>query len=273
MLTGPQRINKLTEKARPVIHLYTLPNRDSWMVWDIASQLPMKSRDVVFQEEVFTGLGSVGNQTEKDWDWWELEVKRPVPSPVIKATVSHSAPFEPVVVTVSPDLSRPATPPLSIPLADRFDRRLESSIHNPENVRREISSDAQEDQSDSESSTTEDCQPSPLIQDSLDSSPSPTPEPIIPEPLIPRRGTRACKPVDRYGYLASAMLLGSEVADQTSYPTLKAMVATTDPSTFCEATRGVERETWLAALNSEMESLLLNKVFDLVPLPKGKRAI
>lgn len=269
MLTGPQRVSKLTEKARPCIHLYTLSDGDGWMVWDINSQRPMKSRDVIFQEEIFTGLGSVGRHTEKDWDTWELEVKLWRSTHIVETDAPHNSPFEPVIVTVSPDSSRPSTPPLSIPLADRFDQRLESSIHNPDNVRHEPLSDEQESQSGSESTTPEErpASPSPPAADNVHSS-SPSPEPVV-----PRRGTRARKPVDRYGYLASAMLLGSEVDHQLTYPTLKAMVATTDPATFLEATRGVDKEAWLSVMNSEMESLLLNKVFDLVLLPKGKRAI
>lgn len=130
MLTGPQHVSKLTEKARPCIHLYTLSDGDGWIVWDITSQQPMKTKDVIFQEELFPGLGLVGKQTEKDWESWELEVKRQQPSKTPK-----DSSFKPVVVTISPDSSCPSTPPLSIPLADHFDRRLESSIHNPENVR------------------------------------------------------------------------------------------------------------------------------------------
>lgn len=56
------------------------------------------------------------------------------------------------------------------------------------------------------------------------------------------------------------------------YPLLKAMVACTDPTTFKQAVGGADKEAWLEAMNSEMESLLRNCVFDLVPLPKGKRA-
>lgn len=52
-----------------------------------------------------------------------------------------------------------------------------------------------------------------------------------------------------------------------------AMMAVTDPVTFKQATGGRDKEGWLAAMNAEMESLLLNKVFDLVPLPPGKKAI
>lgn len=51
------------------------------------------------------------------------------------------------------------------------------------------------------------------------------------------------------------------------------MMAVTDPVTFKQATGGRDKEEWLAAMNAEMESLLLNKVFDLVPLPPGKKAI
>lgn len=77
-----------------------------------------KSRDVVFQEDIFTRLGSVGRQTEKDWHAWELEVKRPLESHTTVSTPSHTTPLDPVVVLVSPDSSRPSTPPLNVPLED-----------------------------------------------------------------------------------------------------------------------------------------------------------
>ena len=51
------------------------------------------------------------------------------------------------------------------------------------------------------------------------------------------------------------------------------MVAVVDPETFKQAVSGHDKESWMAAMNREMESLLLNKVFDLVPFPPGKKAI
>lgn len=106
-------------------------------------------------------------------------------------------------------------------------------------------------------------------------SPEPLFEPPAPPtaPVLPRRGARVQKEVHWYGFLAKAMFLGTELFNNEMYPTLKAMVATTDPKKFRDATRGVNKKVWLATINSEMESLLLNKVFDLVPLPEGKQGM
>ena len=46
-----------------------------------------------------------------------------------------------------------------------------------------------------------------------------------------------------------------------------------EPVTFRQANTDVERESWLVAMEEEMESLRKNKTWDLVPLPKGRKAI
>ena len=71
---------------------------------------------------------------------------------------------------------------------------------------------------------------------------------------------------------ARAFLLREEL-QTCSYPVLQAMVATSDPQSFKEAVRGQDKDAWMKAMNSEMESLIQNRVFDLVPLPSGKKAI
>lgn len=56
-------------------------------------------------------------------------------------------------------------------------------------------------------------------------------------------------------------------------PLLTAMVATRDPQSFKEAISSADQSEWVKAMTLEMGSLINKKVFDLVPLPKGKRAI
>src|ERR1044072_582813 len=46
-----------------------------------------------------------------------------------------------------------------------------------------------------------------------------------------------------------------------------------DPSTFREALNSPEKDRWMGAMQEEMESLKKNETWDLVPLPKGKKAI
>lgn len=57
-------------------------------------------------------------------------------------------------------------------------------------------------------------------------------------------------------------------------PLLAAMVKNTDLQSIREAIASAYREKWVKAMSLEMESLIIDKkVFDLCPLPKGKKAI
>lgn len=113
ILTGPQRVSKLTEKARPCLHLFALSDDDGLMVWEVMSQRAMKSRNLLFQEDVFPGLGSIGKKTEKDWETWEIEVEQSSPLLVVQPQVSHTPPPPLVIIAITPKSSRPLTPPLS----------------------------------------------------------------------------------------------------------------------------------------------------------------
>lgn len=215
----------------------------------------------MFQENSFPGLGSVGKKTQQDWEVWEKSVERSRTTPT----------------TSSPESS--ASPLLDIRLSDRMDRTLEASIHNPDHIRDPsdtsmLEGPTNEEGPDIEAATTPEqpISPTPSSPPTPLPSPSPLPMPPIPDD-VPRRGTRTRTQTNRYGFLAQALLLKSESSNGTTYPVIRAMLASPDPKTFREATGGLDKEAWLTAMNSEMESLLLNKVFDLVPLPKGKKAI
>lgn len=108
---------------------------------------------------------------------------------------------------------------------------------------------------------------------SLNPSPSVSPIQQSPVPPIHRRGTRTRRPPDRYGFKArlSQCLLANIETDDV--PLLKSMVTAQDPESFKEAVRSHNRDDWLAAMKSEINLLISKRVFDLVPLPKGKRAI
>lgn len=66
-------------------------------------------------------------------------------------------------------------------------------------------------------------------------------------------------------------ILSSEQLPDT--PLLNAMVSKTDPDSFREATSSIDKEKWIEDMASEMASLVEKQVFELCPLPKGKRAI
>src|SRR3954464_420669 len=77
--------------------------------------------------------------------------------------------------------------------------------------------------------------------------------------IATNRPRRTIRPPDRYGF-----------EDLVSYALI---TSSGDPSTFQEATSSQEREKWMGAMVEEMEALHKNQTWDLVELPKGKRAI
>lgn len=50
------------------------------------------------------------------------------------------------------------------------------------------------------------------------------------------------------------------------------MVTVQDPESFNDAVRSDNRDDWLAGMKSEIDLLISKHVFDLIPLPKGKRS-
>lgn len=73
------------------------------------------------------------------------------------------------------------------------------------------------------------------------------------------RSRRNTRPPVRYGF-----------KDFVSY----ALVSSSkDPSTFWEAINCLEKSRWMEAMIEEIELLHKNKTWELVELPKGKRAI
>ena len=46
-----------------------------------------------------------------------------------------------------------------------------------------------------------------------------------------------------------------------------------EPSTFQEALKGSDASQWMTAMHEEMEALQRNKTWELVQLPKGRKAI
>src|SRR4051812_10294751 len=73
------------------------------------------------------------------------------------------------------------------------------------------------------------------------------------------RPRRTIRPPDRYGF-----------GELVSYALI---TSSGDPSSFQEATCSQEREKWMGAMVEEIESLHKNQTWDLVELPKGKKAI
>lgn len=74
-------------------------------------------------------------------------------------------------------------------------------------------------------------------------------------------------PVIRYGNYTSKLAVGVDT------PVLNAFLASVDSQSFKQAMKSDENEDWMEAMIKEIDSLIDKDVFELVPLPKGKRAI
>jgi len=75
------------------------------------------------------------------------------------------------------------------------------------------------------------------------------------EAAPPRRSTRERRPVDYYGFSQTHLVIHQE------------------PVSFEEATSCQHQQEWKMAMDKEMESLKKNEVWELTPLPPGKKAI
>ena len=73
------------------------------------------------------------------------------------------------------------------------------------------------------------------------------------------RSRRTIKPPTRYGF-----------EDLVSYVLI---TSSGDPTTIQEAIHGQEKSRWMGVMVEEIQSLHKNQTWDLVELPKGKRAI
>ena len=74
--------------------------------------------------------------------------------------------------------------------------------------------------------------------------------------MVPRRSERQKRPPDYYGVRVN---LSSET--------------TSEPKTIEEATSSPEKSKWMEAMESEMQSLKENDVWELVELPKGRKTV
>ncbi|KAK8957035.1 hypothetical protein KSP39_PZI000307 [Platanthera zijinensis] len=84
----------------------------------------------------------------------------------------------------------------------------------------------------------------------VEEEPAPAPEPVL------RRSDRARHPPARYS--ASEFVLLTDAGE---------------PESYSEAVESAERHHWMAAMQEEMQSLRTNHTYDLVRLPKGKKAL
>lgn len=248
MITGPTQGGKLSPKSSESLLMYTLPEGDGWMVWDLGLSRMVKSHDVIFFEDEFPGLKLKMNRTKHDWSTWTVTN---TPS-----TTHHPSRMEDQSILTEEIM---LTPRLTM-----RERRLSASIHNIGDLQESLSPTSvpipSNEQSVSSSSTPTSPSPQP--------SPDPSPQPPTPSPPpAPRRGTRQRRTVVRYGFPNTNLVV------QDSFPNIHAYLTQQDPQSYKEAMSSESKHEWVKAMVKEMESLIDKDVFELVPLPKGKRAI
>ena len=81
-----------------------------------------------------------------------------------------------------------------------------------------------------------------------------------PRPL--RRSSRTVVPPSRYGW-----------EDEDDHVSYALFTEVGDPCSYREAIEADDSDRWMTAIQQEMESLEKNQTWDLVPLPRGSRAI
>lgn len=264
MVTGPTHGGKLARKGNDCLYLRTLPDGDGWLVWDLKLKRAVKSHDMVFFEDAQPGVDAPTSRNRDWFEWLEHEGQ----------TSSLSS---------------------GSPLRGLWERRLSTSIHNVSKNLKDPDEDdtlypqvvprdpvCVSDSSDDHESVVEPASSSvssPVLGPSVVPSPAVSPSPLPPSPqpspvILPssavpptsppalRRGQRQRKPPLRYGFSAQAL-----------NPVPKSSSSVSDPSSFRDAMAGPDCASWMAAMKKEMLSLLEKDVYELVPLPKGKKAI
>lgn len=195
-----------------------------YRVLDLDTKKVVKLRDVIFGDDLFP---------------YSHEITKKTPLP---AKIEIDWPLSPPPTPLSP-------PPLRITVF-RSNRRLQASIHNPENI----------------SSST------PLLSHPPSPLPSPPLSHLLPPPVhlsppssstplpAPRRSSRVKKVPVRYGTSASA-------AVDRSGPAIDV------PKTWNQVLRSPNKDKWVKAADAEFATLLGMKAWKLVPRPAKRKII
>lgn len=211
-------------------------------LWDLQNRCSIKSRDVIFVENVFPYTSTL----------------TPVPPESLPVEISWSSSSRP---SVQPPPAAPTSsePPPSVSSAPRrvfttpVERRLQDSMHAPLNR----SHDPLVPLPDSDEEILPDA-PLPEI---------PLPPPVaatnsrrrmaVPQAPLPRRFTRTSKAPDRLGTWAKKS--SEDVADE--------------PKTWRQLLRSPNKHKWLKAVDEELASLVGTETWKLVPRPSKRKII
>lgn len=171
LITGPARKHKLEKRAAECRHLYTLPDGDGWMVWDVSLKCAVKSHDVIFHEDQFPGLCEVSKTNMNGWVEWSHSTSTPI---------TCDTPFRPINLDercLSASIHNPKRP-LRIPLPEPSDEEIKL-LNQPPTP--EPAGPAPQDVNSPSTPTP----PTPPAE-----PPSPSPEPVdIPSQPVLWRGT------------------------------------------------------------------------------------
>lgn len=251
LVAGPSHGGKLERKGNDCLYLRTLPDGDGWLVWDLKLKRTVKSQDVVFFEDLQPGVDSAKTRSRDWFDWFEHHTQSPVTSSSGRLRQLWERRLSNSIHNITKNLTDPDEDDSRYPPA----ASSEPPVHpqeTPPSVHSGITAPPGE---------IDACSPTPT---NAQSTPAVTPPPTSPSPPpasppAPRRGQRQRKPPERYGFSAK-----TPIPSTTLGP---------DPQTFKDAMTSVDRDAWMTAMKKEMESLIEKDVFDLVPLPKRKKAI
>lgn len=203
---------KLDPKGRASILLSYLSNGGGYRLWDLERRVVIKSRDIIFDDSIFP-------------------YSHPMEQPPIEPTQVEIE--WPTLSQSSPDQTPPVIAPDSGWTVFRSDRRLQASMHSPENLPPQHT-------------------PSPTP------SPSPEPPPTPPAPPSPRRSTRQRRAPVRFGTQAKAV---------------KTAEAIDVPKTWKQVLQSPNRNKWIKAADEEFASLLGMATWKLVPRPLKRQVI
>lgn len=231
---------KLDAKGRSAMLLSYLSDGNGYRLWDIANRTVVKSRDVIFDDGVFPyhlqpSPPQLEHTIQVDVPWTSTQSLTPTP-PRPDARVDDEG------FTVFPS-----------------DRRLTSSIHNPDRLHRRPTSLP----SPSPAVTPELPPDPPAVppEPAARPGPPPQPEPAPPDavPPPPRRTTRARQAPDRLGRWAKAATDQYSVLDE--------------PRTWKQVLRSPDKHRWLKAADEELSSLIGMETWKLVPRPARRKVI
>lgn len=202
---------KLDPKGRSAMLLSYLSDGNGYQLWDLASRTVIKSRDVIFDHDILPYQQSLAPSPPLT----AIEVEIPWPS--------LSLPVQPE----APDITDRTSDGFTV---FRSDRRLVSSIHNP---------DVTHARQPRSLSPPVNPQPTPAPPSPPPPHPSPSPPPA---PVQPRRSTRDKRLPTRLGRWAK-----SAVDEPTDAAT---------PKTWKQVQRSPDKHLWLKAADEEYAALI-----------------